>query len=121
MDDKFEHALEEVAHSIDNYVGIVNDTSKKQYDDFNDNIKKAFEASLQQIQDTITNLNNDLEESKVKAQKLEKDINENDFNAKKKIQETDDKMEVERCVMEMVGWVAEAMQIEQNNDKLKMV
>ena len=32
-------ALEEVAQSIDNYVNIVNDTSNKQYEDFNENIK----------------------------------------------------------------------------------
>ena len=35
MDEKFEEALNEVAASIDQYVGIVNETSSKQYDDFN--------------------------------------------------------------------------------------
>jgi hypothetical protein len=47
MDDKFEEALQEVAGSIDQYVGIVNDTSTKQYDDFNKNLKAAFEKNLQ--------------------------------------------------------------------------
>jgi len=46
MDEKFEEALQEVATSIDNYVGIVNETSNKQYDDFNNNLKKAFGQNL---------------------------------------------------------------------------
>jgi low affinity Fe/Cu permease len=35
MDEKFEESLRAVADSINSYVGIVNDTSSKQYDDFN--------------------------------------------------------------------------------------
>ena len=35
MDEKYEEALNEVAQSVDNYVNIVNDTSAKQYDEFN--------------------------------------------------------------------------------------
>ena len=54
MDDKYTDALQEVADSIDNYVGIVNDTSSKQYDDFNKNIKEAFGQNLTQLQDMIT-------------------------------------------------------------------
>lgn len=46
MDEKFEDALNQVANSIDSYVGIVNDTSSKQYDDFNTNLKKAFGQNL---------------------------------------------------------------------------
>jgi len=42
MDEKFEESLKVVAESIDSYVGIVNDTSSKQYDDFNQNLKTAF-------------------------------------------------------------------------------
>lgn len=34
IDDKFEEALQEVAGSIDQYVKIVEESSKKQYDDF---------------------------------------------------------------------------------------
>ena len=107
MDDKFEHALEEVATSIDAYVGIVNDTSSKQYDDFNQNIKKAFGVSLQQIQDVITGLNEEVEGQKEKMGKMEKEMNDIDYNAKKSVEEMKDKMEVERCVMEMVSWVSE--------------
>ena len=118
MDDKFDHALEEVATSIDQYVGIVNDTSSKQYDDFNQNIKKAFGASLQQIQDVITNLNEEVEQNKEKMQKFEKEMNDIDYNAKKSVEETKEKMEVERCVMEMVSWVSEQLNNVQNNDKI---
>lgn len=42
MDEKFEESLRAVADSINSYVGIVNDTSSKQYDDFNQNLKSAF-------------------------------------------------------------------------------
>jgi hypothetical protein len=35
------------------------------------------------------------------------EINEVDYNAKKSIEEVKDKMDVERCVMEIVSWVSE--------------
>ena len=49
MDDKFEEALKEVAKGIDDYVGIVNDTSNKQYEDFNKKLKDSFGDNLKQI------------------------------------------------------------------------
>lgn len=36
-------------------------------------------------------------------------MNEIDYNAKKSIEEMSDKMEVERCVIEMVSWVSEQL------------
>lgn len=47
MDEKFEEALLEVANSIDKFAATINDNSSKQYDDFNNNLKKAFGANLQ--------------------------------------------------------------------------
>jgi hypothetical protein len=41
--------------------------------------------------------------------KLGLDINEVDYNAKKTIEEMKDKMEVERCVNELVSWVSEKL------------
>jgi hypothetical protein len=38
---------------------------------------------------------------------MEKEMNDIDYNAKKNVSEMKDKMEVERCVMEMVSWVSE--------------
>lgn len=49
MDDKFEEALHEVATSIDQYVSIVNETSQKQYEDFNQNLKQAFAKNLEVV------------------------------------------------------------------------
>ena len=45
-------------------------------------------------------------------------MNDVDYNSKKKIKETDDKMEIERCLMELVGWVAEQSSNNVYNDKL---
>lgn len=87
MDDKFEEALQEVATSIDNYVGIVNETSNKQYEDFNNSLKKAFEQNLEKIQNVITNLHEELETSKTKLTAMEKEMNEIDFNAKKSVED----------------------------------
>jgi hypothetical protein len=57
-------------------------------------------------------LNEELETSKEKMSKMEKEMNDIDYNAKKRVEETKEKMEVERCVMEMVSWVSEKL----NND-----
>lgn len=56
MDQKYEDALKEVGDSIDQYVGVVNDTSSKQYDDFNQNLKTEFGKNLEQIQQILNNL-----------------------------------------------------------------
>ena len=55
----------------------------------------------------ITSLHGQLEASKEKQVKMEKELNDVDYNAKKSIEEMQDKMDVERCVMEMVSWVSE--------------
>ncbi len=55
----------------------------------------------------ITNLHEELETSKTKITAMEKEMNEIDFNAKKSVEEVQDKMAVERCVIEMVSWVSE--------------
>jgi hypothetical protein len=38
---------------------------------------------------------------------MEKEMNDIDYNAKKSVEEMQDKMAVERCVIEMVSWVSE--------------
>lgn len=57
----------------------------------------------------ITNLHEELETSKEKQAKLEKEVNDVDYNAKKEMENMRDKMDVERCVMEMVSWVSESI------------
>ena len=39
--------------------------------------------------------------------KMQMDINEVDYSSKKNIEELNDKMEIERCVNELVSWVSE--------------
>lgn len=39
--------------------------------------------------------------------KLELELNEVDYNSKRNVEELSDRVEVERCVMEMVSWVSE--------------
>jgi hypothetical protein len=42
MDSKFEEAISEVVKSMQQYVGVVNDTSSLQYQDFNKSLKESF-------------------------------------------------------------------------------
>lgn len=42
LDVYYKQAVEEIAESIDSYIGVVNDTSNKQYEDFNKNLKAEF-------------------------------------------------------------------------------
>lgn len=72
---------------------------------------------MQQLQDMITTLNEELEASKEKLGKLEGEVNEVDFNTKKNMDELWDKVQVERCVQEMVSWVSEQ---QTNNDTIKL-
>ena len=109
MDSKFEDALNEVAASIDQYISMVNDTSSKQYDDFNTKIREGFGKNMQQVQDVVKTLHDELEIAKGKVTQLEKDINEVDITAKKGVEQVKDQMEVERCVVEMVSWVSEQL------------
>ena len=57
----------------------------------------------------ITNLHEELETSKTKITAMEKEMNDIDYNAKKSVEEMQDKMAVERCVIEMVSWVSEQL------------
>ena len=72
---------------------------------------------MQQLQDMITTLNEELEASKEKLSKMEEEMNEDDYNTKKNMDELWDKIQVERCVNEMVGWVSEQ---QMTNDNVKM-
>lgn len=78
IDMKFEEALKEVAESIDQYVGVVNDTSSKQYDDFNKNLKTEFGKNLEQIQNILNNLRTELDQNNEKFVEMQKGINEVD-------------------------------------------
>ena len=46
MDTKFENSIMEIVKSLSGYVGTVNDTSSKQYEDFNKNLRESFSMSL---------------------------------------------------------------------------
>ena len=102
-------------------MSIVNDTSNKQYEDFNADIKRTFSQNLQQIQDMITGLHKELEQSKVKMSEMEKEVNAVDMEAKKGVEKVSDRMEVERCVVEMVSWVSEQLTNQQVVDNLNKV
>ena len=49
------------------------------------------------------------------------ELNEVDYNAKKSVEELSEKMEVERCVIEMVSWVTDQIQNNETNDRLNKV
>ena len=114
MDDKFEEALDQVAKSMNQYSekagsqkGSVKSEPAKDFDDLNQKLETKFASNVKQIQESLTQLNTDLKTSKERVQKLESQIAEIDQNAKKKINEMHDRVEVERCVQEMVSWVSE--------------
>jgi hypothetical protein len=69
----------------------------------------------------VTQLHVELEGSKVKMSKLEKEINDVDFNQKKNVEEMNEKLEVERCVIEMVAWVSEDLTNKQVVENLNKV
>lgn len=54
-------------------------------------------------------------------QKLETQLAEIDKNAKQKINEMHDRVEVERCVQEMVSWVSEQITNQQVVENLNKV
>ena len=66
----------------------------------------------------ITSLHEELETSKEKQSKMEKEINDVDFNAKKSLEELQDKIQVERCVMEMVSWVSEQLNNQMSAERI---
>jgi hypothetical protein len=107
LDDKYEEALQEVASSIDNYIGIVNDTSNKQYEDFNKNLKTEFGKNLEQIQDILNNLRDEIDGQKEKVNGIELAVNKVEVKGKKDVEKVRERMEIERLVSELVGWVAE--------------
>lgn len=49
LETKYDLSISEVASAIDQYVGVVNETSNKQYEDFNTKLKGDFKASIEQI------------------------------------------------------------------------
>ena len=128
MDDKFEEALDQVAKSMNQYSekagsqkGSVKSEPAKDFDDLNQKLETKFGQNVKQIQDSLTQLNTDLKTSKDRVQKLETQLAEIDQNAKKKINEMHDRVEVERCVQEMVSWVSEQLTNQQVVENLNKV
>lgn len=111
LDQKFEEALQEVASSIDNYIGVVNDTSNKQYEDFNKNLKSEFGKNLEQIQDILNNLRDEIDGQKEKVNDIEKSVNQVEVGNKKDLDRVKERIEIERVVSEMVAWVAEEREL----------
>lgn len=46
MDVKFEEALQDIAVELDGFISKINNTTNKQYEDFNDSLKAAFEKNI---------------------------------------------------------------------------
>jgi DNA anti-recombination protein RmuC len=95
IDEKFEDALKEVADSIEQYIGVVNDTSSKQYDDFNANLKSEFGKNLENIQGILNNLREELDGNTEKMADIEKTVNNVDVENQKRLDVVKDKIEIE--------------------------
>ena len=112
VDEKYEEAIGEVAKSIDQYVGVVNDTSSKQYDDFNENLKQELGKNLESIQDVLNTLWQEVDTGNEKMAEIEKTVNQVDIDNQKRIDVVRDQVEIERLVNELVSWVDEEKQLE---------
>ncbi len=131
MDDKFEEALDQVAKSMHQYSEKAGGSQKgsvksdgvpaRDFDELNQKLETKFAQNVKQIQESLTQLNTDLKTSKERVQKLEGQLAEIDKNAKKKINEMHDRVEVERCVQEMVSWVSEQITNQQVVENLNKV
>jgi uncharacterized protein YukE len=107
MDSKFEEAILEVANSVSKYVGAVNESSSTLYQDFNKNLKETFGFNMQQIQDTIQTISEELSAAKGQITVVTNKVEDVDIQSRKQFSELNDRMEVERLIGDMVGWVAE--------------
>lgn len=121
MDTKFEVALQELVENIEKFVTNQENTTTSQYQGFNDLLQEAMTKHTEQVDELVKQLNVDIQDSKAKIQAVEKEINEVDINAKKSVEKVQDKIEVERCVMEMVSWVSEQLTNQQVVDNLNVV
>lgn len=67
---KYDESISEVAQAIDQYVGVVNDTSSKQYEDFNTKLKGDFKASIEQIQTLLSSIRAEIDTNNEKLVEL---------------------------------------------------
>ncbi|CDW91573.1 UNKNOWN [Stylonychia lemnae] len=107
MDKKFEDEILNFTMLIDQFVSSANQNSAVLYQDFNKSIKEAFGQTMQQIQDTIGNMSEELSAAKQQLTVVTNKLDDVDINSRKQLSELNDKMEVERIVSDLVGWVAE--------------
>jgi len=77
-DEKLEEEMKAVAESIEQYIGVVNDTSKNQYDDFNKNLKAEFGKNLEDIQSVLNSMREEIDQNNEKFVQVEKTINKVD-------------------------------------------
>jgi len=101
--------------------GSVKSEPAKDFEELNSKLETKFGQNVKQLQDTLTQLNSELKTSKDKLQKVEQSVADIDKNAKQKINEMHDRVEVERCVQEMVSWVSEQLTNQQVVENLNKV
>jgi predicted nucleic acid-binding Zn-ribbon protein len=73
----------------------------------NEKLEAQFGKNVKQLQDSLTQVSNDLKANKQAMAKVEADLKTLETTAKKQVKEISDRGEVERCVQEMVSWVSE--------------
>jgi hypothetical protein len=62
---------------------------------------------MQQIQDTIQTMAEELSAAKSQLTTVQNKIEDVDINSRKQLSDLNDKVEVERLLGDIVGWVAE--------------
>ena len=106
-EEKFDAMFGDIEKALMSLVEGTNNTINEKLEDMNSTLRGSFADSFNKMQDIIKTLNAEVQENKEKLAKNEKEINEVDFNAKKQNEEVKEKMEVNRCIEEMVSWVSE--------------
>ncbi|CDW87201.1 UNKNOWN [Stylonychia lemnae] len=118
---KYETMFGEMDQAIISVLASTQKSLNEQLDDLNTQIKTRTAETINKLQEVIQGLNAEVQESKEKIAKNEKEINEVDFNAKKANEEVKDKIEVTKCVQEMVAWVSEQLVSQQMTDNLNVI
>ena len=89
--------------------------------ELNEKLEAQFGKNVKQLQDSLTQVSNDLKANKQAMAKVESELKALEKSAKEQVKEISDRVEVERCVQEMVSWVSEQITNQQVVENLNKV
>lgn len=120
-EEKFDAMFNDVEKALLSLVQTTHNTINEKLEEMNETLRGSVAENINKLQDIIKGLNAEVQENKEKLAKNEKEINDVDFNAKKLNEEAKEKMEVNRCIQEMVAWVSEQLTAEAMTQNLNVI